>query len=81
MFSLIYKLKIKAFLFFVLVLYSKYQIRSFPNGRGSRVAGFKSRVAGFKKVAGFEKVAGFQKSRVVKRLYYMNITKNKIYTL
>ena len=50
-------------------------------GRGSRVAGFKSRVAGFKKVAGFEKVAGFQKSRVVKRLYYMNITKNKIYTL
>ena len=48
---------------------------SFPNGRGSRVAGFKSRVAGFKKVA------GFQKSRVVKRLYYMNITKNKIYTL
>ena len=55
--------------------------RSFPNGRGSRVAGFKSRVAGFKKVAGFEKVAGFQKSRVVKRLYYMNITKNKIYTL
>ena len=54
---------------------------SFPNGRGSRVAGFKSRVAGFKKVAGFEKVAGFQKSRVVKRLYYMNITKNKIYTL
>ena len=51
------------------------------NSRGSRVAGFKSRVAGFKKVAGFEKVAGFQKSRVVKRLYYMNITKNKIYTL
>ena len=48
---------------------------SFPDGRGSRVAGFKSRVAGFKKVA------GFQKSRVVKRLYYMNITKNKIYTL
>ena len=34
---------------------------SFPNRRGSRVAGFKSRVAGF------EKVAGFQKSRVFKR--------------
>ena len=51
-------------------------------GRGSRVAGRGSRVAGFKsRVAGFKKVAGFQKSRVVKRLYYMNITKNKIYTL
>ena len=36
---------------------------SFPNGRGSRVAGSKSRVAGFKKVAGFVKVAGFEKSR------------------
>ena len=34
--------------------------KSFPNRRGSRVAGFKSRVAGF------EKVAGFQKSRVFK---------------
>ena len=36
---------------------------SFPNGRGSRVAGrgFQVRVVGFKKVAGFEKVAGFQK--------------------
>ena len=33
-------------------------------GRGSRVAGSKSRVAGFKKVAGFEKVAGFAKSRL-----------------
>ena len=51
-------------------------------GRGSRVAGRGSRVAGFKsRVAGFKKVAGFQKSRVVRRLYYMNITKNKIYTL
>ena len=32
---------------------------SFPNGRGSRVAGrgFKSRVAGFEKVAGFQKIA------------------------
>ena len=49
--------------------------RSFPNPRGSRVAGFKSRVAGF------EKFAGFQKSRVFKRLHYRNITKNKIYTL
>ena len=26
-------------------------------GRGSRVAGFKSRVAGFEKVAGFQKIA------------------------
>ena len=56
-------------------------LSSFPNRRGSRVAGFKSRVAGFKKVAGFEKVAGFQKSRVFKRLHYRNISKNKIYTL
>ena len=36
-----------------------YLALSFPNGRGSRVAGSKSRVAGFKKVAGFEKVACF----------------------
>ena len=41
---------------------------SFPNGRGSPVAGFKSRVAcfkevaGFKEVASFEKVAGFEKT-------------------
>ena len=36
--------------------------KSFPNGRGWRVAGFKSRVAGFKEVACFEKVAGFEKT-------------------
>ena len=44
-----------------LKIWTRYRELSFPNGRGSRVAGFKSRVAGFKKVAGFEKVAGFQK--------------------
>ena len=31
-------------------------IKSFPNGCGSRVAGFK-KVAGFEKVAGFQKIA------------------------